>query len=545
MRHGAQTGVVCCGVIHSPARCAVGVGYNTTKLFLLMNLHENQHAPTIVASVFFLMVAVFGIYTVGGQLESTTQPAESQTDSLQLSVRDITQTASVEASSHCAGTYGKEFDADGNCERSGSTTYTVVLSTSSPPTSTVNAIDDPTPTTDYQVEEGESFQADGSAGNPDGVLENDLPAPGKTNLTVQSWDDSDLIADTFNTNSNGEFQYVAPSSTTGTTTTHFNYIATDGSDTDTATATIEIQPPGGSNTCPNNSDIQDDYYQTNVNNLFATSAPGVLANDSDPDADNLTPTVTSGPSNGSVSMDADGSFTYNPDTNYSGSDQFTYEASDGNCSAEADVTIDVKPEAKCTLDAGNIGGVVKYDGSGSVGNINKYDWEITKPDGSITTDSGVAGSISATATGTYEAFLEVTDNDSLQDDTTCSAKVGTPSVTLSPKDDLIWIVAESEERSQTSTTTVSFNNLDPSKLDLPDFSVNPSFDSSAIRNLNYDPTVGGSDEGKLSFYVRDDDQGELTRGKHEIDISVNATIQGIDINAETTVELRAQFVGEF
>ena len=54
------------------------------------------------------------------------------------------------------------------------------------------------------------------------------------------------------------------------------------------------------------------------------NAPGVLDNDSDPDDDPLSPVRVSGPSHGTLTLNANGSFTYNPDDNFNGSDSFTY-----------------------------------------------------------------------------------------------------------------------------------------------------------------------------------------------------------------------------
>jgi hypothetical protein len=71
-------------------------------------------------------------------------------------------------------------------------------------------------------------------------------------------------------------------------------------------------------------------------------APGLLANDSDGDGDGLTAVLTTPPTNGAISLNADGSFTYTPTLNFSGSDSFTYQANDGaNNSNTADVTITV------------------------------------------------------------------------------------------------------------------------------------------------------------------------------------------------------------
>ena len=72
----------------------------------------------------------------------------------------------------------------------------------------------------------------------------------------------------------------------------------------------------------------------------------LLDNDSDVDGDTLTVTTTpvSGPSNGQVTINSNGTFTYTPDENFFGADSFTYEVTDGNSGrAEATVDITVNP----------------------------------------------------------------------------------------------------------------------------------------------------------------------------------------------------------
>jgi VCBS repeat-containing protein len=73
-------------------------------------------------------------------------------------------------------------------------------------------------------------------------------------------------------------------------------------------------------------------------------APGVLANDSDPNDDPITAELVSDVSNGSLALNPDGSFTYTPSQDYYGLDSFTYLATDGELdSVEALVTITVNP----------------------------------------------------------------------------------------------------------------------------------------------------------------------------------------------------------
>jgi hypothetical protein len=81
----------------------------------------------------------------------------------------------------------------------------------------------------------------------------------------------------------------------------------------------------------------------------------VLANDVDAEGDPLTVTVVDNAANGTVTLSADGSFVYTPNAGFSGSDTFTYEATDGtNVSNVATATIDVAAPVENTRpSAGN------------------------------------------------------------------------------------------------------------------------------------------------------------------------------------------------
>ena len=57
-------------------------------------------------------------------------------------------------------------------------------------------------------------------------------------------------------------------------------------------------------------------------------APGVLANDSDPDGDSITARIVSGPTNGTATLDSDGSVSYTGDAGFAGTDQISYRAVD-------------------------------------------------------------------------------------------------------------------------------------------------------------------------------------------------------------------------
>jgi hypothetical protein len=87
-----------------------------------------------------------------------------------------------------------------------------------------------------------------------------------------------------------------------------------------------------------------DTFTVDEGGTGTLAAPGVLANDSDPGGLPLTAVLAGGPAHGALTLLADGGFTYTPDAGFSGSDAFTYKASNGQLdSAPATVAITVTP----------------------------------------------------------------------------------------------------------------------------------------------------------------------------------------------------------
>ena len=77
----------------------------------------------------------------------------------------------------------------------------------------------------------------------------------------------------------------------------------------------------------------------------------MLANDSDVDGDSLSASLASGPANGLVTVNADGSFSYTPNAGFSGVDSFTYTANDGN-GGSATATVEITVEAESVAPSG-------------------------------------------------------------------------------------------------------------------------------------------------------------------------------------------------
>jgi Ca2+-binding RTX toxin-like protein len=87
-----------------------------------------------------------------------------------------------------------------------------------------------------------------------------------------------------------------------------------------------------------------DSYTTDEDTPLTVAAPGVLGNDTDADGDALGAVLVKGPAQGTLTLNADRSFTYTPAANFNGSDSFTYKASDGQAESNtATVSLTVTP----------------------------------------------------------------------------------------------------------------------------------------------------------------------------------------------------------
>jgi len=165
-----------------------------------------------------------------------------------------------------------------------------------------------------------------------GVLDNDTDPDGNP---LTAWVESGTSHGTLTLDANGAFTYAPAADFNGTDT--FTYRANDGTlDSDLATVTITV-------TAINDAPVAtNDAYTTDEDTALTVAAPGVLGNDSDLDSSTLTAALVTGPVHGTLTLNANGSFTYTPAANFNGTDSLTYHASDGSLTSDpATVTITV------------------------------------------------------------------------------------------------------------------------------------------------------------------------------------------------------------
>jgi len=142
-------------------------------------------------------------------------------------------------------------------------------------------------------------------------------------------------------NPNGGFTYIPTAGFTGTDS--FTYKASDGS-TQSNVATVTITVSVGPGNVGSGLLVANDMYSVIAQSTLTVAAPGLLANDANAVPSSLTAVKVADPLHGSLTLNANGSFSYTPKTDFFGTDSFTYRASDGTSSSSiATVTVTVTP----------------------------------------------------------------------------------------------------------------------------------------------------------------------------------------------------------
>ncbi|MGI6301954.1 MAG: Ig-like domain-containing protein [Verrucomicrobiota bacterium] len=193
----------------------------------------------------------------------------------------------------------------------------------------VTAVNDPPNALDdsYSLDEGATLTLPAP-----GILANDTDPDGDAlSTTLQSAPTNGSLS----LNPDGSFTYTPADGFSGTDA--FTYAVNDGAlDSATATVTLVVNHV-------NHAPVTAaDAYSTAEDTILAVAAPGLLGNDSDPDGDPITASLSQAPINGTLDLNPDGSFTYTPIPDFFGADTFSYTATDGTAvSSETSVSIEV------------------------------------------------------------------------------------------------------------------------------------------------------------------------------------------------------------
>lgn len=225
-----------------------------------------------------------------------------------------------------------------------------------------------------------------------GVLDNDLGQ----GISVALANDGAKGAVTIN--DNGTVTYRPNANATGRDSFTYTIEDIDGA-TSSTTVAVSLD-------AVNDAPIaQADSYTIAADETLAVAAAGLLANDSDIDGDSLSVSTTpvQDVTYGSLTLNADGSFTYIPDADFIGEDSFTYELSDGQggtdtatvtltatSANDAPVAVD---DSFTTTEGTELSGAVldnDYDVDGDELSVSSYDQTTVK-----------GGTVSMTSDGTF------------------------------------------------------------------------------------------------------------------------------------------------
>ncbi len=151
----------------------------------------------------------------------------------------------------------------------------------------------------------------------------------------------------------------------------------------------------------------NEAYATLQGTTLTVATPGVLANDSDADGDPITAVLFAAPTKGTLTLAANGGFTYVPNAGATGTDTFKYRAFDGLLySAAATVTITLNPNhapvAVNDSASAPVRGAAAYTPVviNVLANDTDADGNLDRTTVTITTAPGNGGSASANANGT-------------------------------------------------------------------------------------------------------------------------------------------------
>ena len=350
------------------------------------------------------------------------------------------------------------------------------------------------------------------------VLANDATLPGDAiTVTSTTAPAQGVVA----LNPDGTLSYTPTAGFTGMDS--FSYTITDRyGQTSTAAVSVDVVAPPVA--------VADSYTATSGVAL-TIGAPGVLANDTDPNGFALTSQVVTGPAHGTLTLNADGSFTYDATAGYYGPDGFTYQDSDGaNLSAPATVTLAVNPAppvARPDAYTATAGTPLNVPAPGVLGND-------TDPDGlplSAVLVAGPAhGSLTLNADGsfTYTAPAAFFGADSFTYEDSDGANLGNPT-TVSLSVNPAAPVARGDGYSATSGTPLTVNapgvlgnDTDPAGRPLSAFLVAGPAHGTITLNANgsftYNATAGYY--GPDSFTYLDND-GASSSAPATVTLAVN------------------------
>jgi VCBS repeat-containing protein len=317
--------------------------------------------------------------------------------------------------------------------------------------------------------------------NP-GVLSNDTDADGDV-LTATIF--SQPLHGTLTLNASGGFTYNPAANYNGPD--GFSYLVSDGSATSgIAAVSLHVTPVNDPPLAAN-----DSGYTVAEDTLLTVIAPGVLANDTDVDGDGLTVVAVGPAGHGTVTVNPDGSFTYQPVANYFGPDAFAYQVSDGQAtSAFAAVSILVTPvndppvanADSATVAEDSANNTINVLGNDSTGPANESSQTLT-----VIAASAVSGTVTINGDGT----LSYTPNANYNGPDTITYTIQDNGTTNGSADPL----------TASSTVTVNVTEVNDAPLAAPDEATVAEDSANNTINVLGNDSTGPANESSQTLTV--------------------------------------------
>jgi hypothetical protein len=213
----------------------------------------------------------------------------------------------------------------------------------------------------------------------------------------------------------------------------FTFKVNDGAvDSNTATVLINVDPVNDAPAANNGSDSTDEDTVL-IGSVTAT----------DVDGDALTYIKVSDPTNGTVVVNANGTFVYTPNANFNGLDSFTFKANDGTVDSNT-ATFTITVNAVNDAPVANDGSASTNEDTPATIDLRPLVSDVETPDASLTYSivaNPAHGTITPTATTgvfTYSPNLNYNGPDSFTyqvSDGSLSSNVATFSITVNPVND--------------------------------------------------------------------------------------------------------------
>ena len=310
------------------------------------------------------------------------------------------------------------------------------------------------------VANGDSYTTPSGTGVNVSVLGNDTDANGDT-LTATR-----LTAPangTITLASNGTGTYVPSQGFSGTDS--FTYRVSDGfGGTATTTVTIVVNGP-------------PDAVADTATTAEATPVNvSVLTNDTDPDGDPLTVSITGAPTNGTATLQSGGVIRYTPNSGYAGTDTITYQVSDGRGLTDtATVTVTVQ----------NALPVAVADNASTPTNTPTGQIDVTANDTDVNVTAGVPGQV-LTVSGTPTA-----DNGAIVVRNSNGTLTVTPAPGFSGVVTVTYTLSDGAGGTASGTLAVSVANAAPTAA--PDTAATPANTPALVDVLANDTDPNSSD----------------------------------------------------